>query len=76
MTTDSNRPRAIVNRWEWGEIIFFDGKKWTTVYNGYEGGLSLFDIGSQNGLLFNSIVIDKENNKWLGTNMGVIKLSD
>jgi len=68
---------AIINCWHWGEIISFDGKKWTTVYNGYVGGLSLFDIGSQNGLLFNSIVIDKENNKWLGTlNHGVKKLSD
>ena len=75
-TTEGGLTGAIVNSWEWGEIIFFDGKKWTTVYNGYIDK-SWGDEGSYlNGLLFNSIVIDKENNKWLGTNGGVIKLSD
>ena len=53
--------------WSWNNIIFFDGKKWTTVYG---------DCPSENSFGFSSLAIDKENNKWFGTNQGVKKLSN
>ena len=53
--------------WYWSSIMFFDGKKWTTVYG---------DCASTNNSYFVSFAIDKENNKWFGTNQGVKKLSN
>jgi hypothetical protein len=53
--------------WYWNIIIFFDGKKWTTVYG---------DCPSENQFNYFSFAIDKENNKWFGTNHGVKKISN
>jgi ligand-binding sensor domain-containing protein len=52
--------------WYWSNIMFFDGKKWRTVYG---------DCPSEVNYFF-SFSIDKENNKWFGTNQGVKKLSN
>ena len=53
--------------WFWSEIMFFNGKKWTTVFA---------KCPSEDQFLFLSFAIDKENNKWFGTTRGVIKLSN
>jgi len=52
--------------WEGGGVSKFDGKTWTH-YTTSDGLVS-------NRVL--SIAIDKEGNKWFGTDMGVTKLSD